>query len=34
VGLNLPFVAILLIVFGTGIILRPWLDPLLEPKQS
>jgi hypothetical protein len=34
VGLNLPFVAILLIVFGVGIILRPWLDPLLEPKQS
>ncbi|HET9223271.1 MAG TPA: hypothetical protein VFO07_12250 [Roseiflexaceae bacterium] len=34
VGLDLPFVAILLIVFGLGIILRPWLDPLLEPKQS
>jgi hypothetical protein len=34
VGLNLPFVAFLLIVFGAGIILRPWLDPLLEPKQS
>ena len=34
VGLDLPFVAILLIVFGAGIILRPWLDPLLEPKQS
>jgi len=34
VGLDLPFVAILLIVFGGGIILRPWLDPLLEPKQN
>jgi hypothetical protein len=34
VGLDLPFVAILLIVFGLGIILRPWLDPLLEPKQT
>ena len=33
-GLDLPFVAILLIVFGAGIILRPWLDPLLESKQS
>jgi hypothetical protein len=33
VGLDLPFVAILLIVFGASIILRPWLDPLLEPKQ-
>ena len=33
-GLNLPFVAILLIVFGAGIVLRPWLDPLLEPKRS
>lgn len=33
-GLDLPFVAILLIVFGAGIILRPWLDPLLEPKHS
>jgi hypothetical protein len=32
-GLDLPFVAILLIVFGLGIILRPWLDPLIEPKQ-
>jgi hypothetical protein len=32
-GLDLPFVAILLIVFGLGIILRPWLNPLLE-KQS
>jgi hypothetical protein len=30
VGLELPFVAILLIIFGAGIILRPWLDPLLE----
>lgn len=28
-GLELPFVAILLIIFGAGIILRPWLDPLL-----
>ena len=34
VGLDLPFVAILLIVFGAGIILRPWLDPLLEPKHT
>jgi hypothetical protein len=34
IGLDLPFVAILLIVFGAGIILRPWLDPLLEPKQT
>lgn len=34
VGLDLPFVAILLIVFGLGIILRPWLAPLLEPKHS
>ena len=34
VGLDLPFVAILLIVFGAGIILRPWLGPLLEPKQN
>jgi hypothetical protein len=34
VGLDLPLVAILLIVFGLGIILRPWLDRLLEPKQS
>ena len=34
VGLDLPFVAILLIVFGAGVILRPWPDPLLEPKQS
>ncbi|HEU5086432.1 MAG TPA: hypothetical protein VFT99_03265 [Roseiflexaceae bacterium] len=34
VGLELPFVAILLIVFGVGIILRPWIDPLLEPKQT
>jgi len=33
-GLDLPFVSILLIVFGVGIILRPWLDPLLEPKQT
>jgi hypothetical protein len=33
-GLDLPFVAILLIVFGAGIVLRPWLGPLLEPKQS
>jgi len=32
-GMDLPFVAILLIVFGLGIILRPWLNPLLE-KQS
>lgn len=31
-GLDLPFVAILLIMFGAGIILRPWLDPLLQPK--
>jgi len=30
VGLDLPFVAILLIVFGAGIILRPWLGPLVE----
>ncbi|NTU85072.1 MAG: hypothetical protein HGA45_37880 [Chloroflexales bacterium] len=29
-GLELPFVAILLIIFGAGMILRPWLDPLLE----
>jgi hypothetical protein len=34
VGLDLPFVAILLIVFGLGIILRPWLDPLLQPKEN
>jgi hypothetical protein len=33
VGMDLPFVAILLIVFGLGIILKPWLNPLLE-KQS
>lgn len=33
-GVNLPFVAILLIIFGAGTILRPWLDPLLEPKRS
>jgi hypothetical protein len=32
-GLDLPFVAILLIVFGAGIVLRPWLDPLLERKS-
>jgi hypothetical protein len=32
VGLDLPFVAILLIVFGVGIILRPWLSKLLEPN--
>jgi hypothetical protein len=34
VGLDLPFVAILLIVLGAGIILQPWLDPLLESKQG
>ena len=33
-GLNLPFVAILLIAFGLGIILRPWIDPLLEKSPS
>jgi hypothetical protein len=32
VGMNLPFVAILVIVIGAGIILRPWLDPLLERR--
>lgn len=29
VGLDLPFVSILLIVFGASIILRPWLDQRL-----
>lgn len=33
-GLELPFVAVLLIVFGVGIILRPWIDPLLERKHT
>lgn len=33
-GIDLPFVAILLIVFGLGIILRPWLNPLLEKRPS
>lgn len=29
-GVALPFLPILLILFGAAIILRPWLDPLLE----
>ena len=33
-NLNLPFVAILLIAFGIGIILRPWIEPLLEKKPA
>ncbi|NTU82067.1 MAG: hypothetical protein HGA45_22260 [Chloroflexales bacterium] len=33
-GLELPFVAILLIIFGVGIMLRPWLDPLLERRTQ
>jgi hypothetical protein len=31
-GMNLPFVSILLIAFGLGIILRPWLGPLLRSQ--
>jgi hypothetical protein len=34
VGLELPFVAILLIVVGASIILRPWIDPLLQRKRT
>lgn len=30
VGVSLPFLPILLILVGAAIILRPWLDPLLE----
>ncbi|MEI7645583.1 MAG: hypothetical protein WCJ55_15020 [Chloroflexales bacterium] len=33
VGLDLPFVSVMLIAFGIGIILRPWLDSLLERKS-
>ena len=33
-GVELPFVAILMIVFGLGIILRPWIDPLLERRRT
>jgi hypothetical protein len=33
-GMDLPFVAVLLIAFGAGIILRPWLDPLLEKQPG
>jgi hypothetical protein len=32
VGVALPFFPILVILFGAAIILRPWLDPLLEQK--
>ena len=33
-GLDVPFFPMLLILFGAGIILRPWIDPLLEKKQT
>lgn len=33
-GIKLPLVPILLIVFGLGTILRPWIDPLLERKRA
>lgn len=33
-GLQLPFVAILLIIFGADMLLRPWLDPLLEQRRT
>lgn len=33
IGLDVPFIAILLIIFGAGIILRPWLEALLAPKH-
>lgn len=33
-GLQLPFVAILLIIFGAGMLLRPWLDPLFEQRRT
>ena len=34
VGVALPFLPILLILVGAAITLRPWLDPLLEKKQT
>jgi hypothetical protein len=34
VGVDVPFFPILVILFGVGIILRPWIDPLLERKQT
>jgi hypothetical protein len=33
-GMDLPVLAVLLIVFGVGMILRPWLGPLLERKAT
>jgi len=34
VGVNVPFFPLLLILFGAGTILRPWLDRLLEQRHT
>lgn len=34
VGVELPLFSVLLIVFGLGIILRPWIDPLLGRRRA